>query len=81
MNTKLGSDLNLTEKKIVLGRYVNRFTADHTPPWARESNAPVQFASDADWLAHTEFRITKAGRLCRRAKYCYSSPTWPLGAH
>lgn len=79
MKTKLGSDLTPLEKKIVLARFVHRFTVEHVPAWAKEegTNYRIQFSSDADWLEHTEFVVTKSGKLDRRAKQCFSCPTWP----
>lgn len=77
-----GSDLHPDDKRHVLAAFVHRFTKDHRPAWVdypgqRHRNYPVQFASDADWLAHTVFRVRRNGRLDRRAKACMSTPTWP----
>lgn len=62
--------------------YVHRFTGDHKPLWANTTMLcgkpyPVQFANDEEWLAHTEFEVTKKGRFSRRETYCHSQPTWP----
>lgn len=39
---------------------------------------PVQFASDWEWLAHTEFYVRKNGRLdMRYASLAHTNPTWP----
>jgi hypothetical protein len=80
--TMLGSELSAADQKHVLAAYVYRFTRQRKPQWAREpmpnGNAyPVQFASDADWLAHTRFAVTKTGKLDGRFDECQSSPTWP----
>lgn len=77
-----GSDLNAQDQADALRRYVHRFTRDHKPDWARKpwkdgKPYPVQFASDADWLAHTLFGVTKDGHLDKRATSCQCSPTWP----
>lgn len=53
----LGSDLPARTQRECLARYVYRFTADHRPAWATALRPngqayQVQFASDADWLAH-----------------------------
>ncbi len=88
MTTKwvLGTELCATDQRRVLASYINRFTIEHRPAWvARTPNRPdgkaymPQFASDQDWLAHTEFRIRNDGRLDERANFCHSTPTWPLG--
>lgn len=82
--TALGSELSAADQRYVLAAFVHRFTRDHKPAWARKPRAdgtayPVQFASDADWLAHTRFVVTKTGRASRSACECQSSPTWPDG--
>ena len=65
-------------------RYVHRYTADNAPAWAYALRPcgrpyPVQFRDDADWLANTEFAVTKAGKLASRPGACRSTPTWPFG--
>lgn len=82
--TSLGSRLSLDDQKEVLSRYCHRYTRDHKPQWAKRprtdgSNYPVQFASDQEWLANTEFAVTKTGRLDRSVDFCDSRPTWPDG--
>jgi len=77
-----GTQLCASDQQHVLAAYVHRFTRDHKPAWARWPRedgqvSPVQFASDADWLANTRFAVRKNGRLDGRARYCESSPTWP----
>lgn len=80
---KLGSLLTREEQQYCLRACVHRFTGQHKPVWVHEARPaggayPVQFKDDADWLANTEFAVTKTGKL-RRAKGvdCYSRPTWP----
>lgn len=80
--TRLGSELCAEDQRTVLTAYVHRFTRNHKPDWARKEwkdgkPYPLQFDSDADWLAHTRFAVTKAVRLDARASDCESSPTWP----
>jgi hypothetical protein len=78
----LGSDLNINDQRRVLAAYVHRYTGDHVPDWVRhqaEGKYPLQFASDADWLASTTFRVRADGRLDDRVKRCQSRPTWPTG--
>ena len=65
-------------------RYVHRFTREHVPTWARQLEqqgrpCPVQFASDAEWLANTSFPVTARGKLANRPGACRSNPTWPDG--
>lgn len=79
-----GSELTPEEQEICLTKFVHRFTREHVPQWAKSPRPDgtaykPQFASDRDWLENTRFRVTKSGRLDRRAKYCHSSPTWPDG--
>jgi hypothetical protein len=77
-----GSELRPEVQRDCLRRYVHRYTREHVPDWSRKprhdgSSYPVQFASDADWLAHTLFTVKADGTLDERARYCHSSPTWP----
>ena len=84
MNMLPGAQLCTADQQHVLAAYVHRFTRDHKPAWASNGNTwkdgqpyPVQFASDADWLAHTRFAVRGDGRLDQRGHWCESSPTWP----
>lgn len=82
MKILLGSQLSPSQQSEALARFVHRFTGNHRPAWSREKRPdgtayPVQFADDSDWLAHTRFHVTKAGRLSNRHNHCESSPTWP----
>lgn len=78
-----GDQLCREDQELAKRMYVHRYTRDHIPNWARYSKRPdgrlypVQFASDADWLRHTQFRVTIDGRLRKDASYCYSRPTYP----
>lgn len=77
-----GNQLTGSDRQHVLSAYVHRFTKDHKPGWAAKPRPygnpyPVQFASDADWLAHTLFHVTSGGNLDGRFGDCQSSPTWP----
>lgn len=78
----LGTHLCERLQRECKARFVHRFTKEHKPTWATERGwngrpFPVQFASDADWLAHTYFHVTKKGELSNRHSYCESTPTWP----
>lgn len=80
--TALGYELCDEDRRHVLAAYVHRFTGEHRPAWSRKEwkdgkPYPLQFADDADWLAHTRFCVRKDGRLDMRYKACESSPTWP----
>jgi hypothetical protein len=67
--------------------YVHRFTRDHVPAWARKPMPnggayPVQYDSDAQWLARTLFPVItdKKGAVKRSAAGdCWSHPYWPDG--
>ena len=73
-----GSQLSGEDRRHVLCAYVHRYTKDHKPQWAMGARGyPVQFASDQDWLRHTQFKVRKDGRLDMRVKRCFSRPIWP----
>lgn len=77
-----GSELTPDDQRHVLASYTHRYTRTHRPVWAsrlRPSGEPypVQFASDAEWLANTTFTVRNNGRLDMRVKGCTSEPTWP----
>jgi hypothetical protein len=79
---KRGTELTREDQRHVLSAFVHRFTGDHKPAWSNKEwkdgkPYPVQFASDAEWLANTDFAVRKDGRLDQRVKFCYSNPTWP----
>jgi hypothetical protein len=81
----LGSKLHEDDQRHALVAWCHRYTRDHKPEWANRLRPDgvayrVQFASDADWLAHTWFRVGRAGRLDMVVKECRSEPTWPDGA-
>lgn len=86
MNTEtlylLGTQLTQAQQSYVKSAYVHRYTREHKPPlanrtWKDGKPFPVQFDSDADWLAHTRFAVTKQGSLHLRLTDCQSCPTWP----
>jgi hypothetical protein len=80
-----GDKLNHAARRDALACYCHRFTMEHVPQWAMVPRADgtfyaPQFASDAEWLAHTTFRVTQAGRLALNARYCHTAgQTWPMG--
>lgn len=78
----LGTELTAEDRQRVLSAFVHRYTREHKPQWANQpwkdgKPYPVQFASDADWLAHTRFAVRPNGRIDRRIHSCESNPTWP----
>jgi hypothetical protein len=80
--TLKGNQLKPSVRAEVLRRYVHRYTGEHKPQWAgREwkdgKPYPLHFKDDNDWLANTEFEVTKAGELNQKFHQCVSSPTWP----
>lgn len=79
---KRGDLLSLDAQREALARFVHRYTGDHQPAWVSGMTC-LQSASDAEWLAHTYFEVTKAGKLHRgnAGRYCYSYPTWPQSPH
>lgn len=80
MNILKGDQLNPVARKAALCKFVHRYTGDHVPRWVRDSeniSTPLQFASDEEWLANSEFWVTKEGYLDERFNHCQSNPTWP----
>lgn len=71
-----GNKLTDEARRNALARFVHRYTRDHKPSWVAKET-PVQFASDADWLAHTLFWVRKDGSIAERPSHCESTPTWP----
>lgn len=82
-NYVLGTKLSLGDQHAALRVYTHRYTRDHKPVWARNpwkdgKPYPIQFDSDKDWLAHTEFPVGPNGKLLvGKGHACQSSPTWP----
>lgn len=78
-----GDKLRDVDQLYVRAVYVHRYTGDHIPKWVygkgRGAAVTLQFANDADWLAHTEFAVRKDGHLDGRVHHCESHPTWPNG--
>ncbi len=81
---KYGCELMRTDQGEALLRWDSlRYTVERLPDWARahiagKNECPPQFLDDADWLEHTEFVVTMAGKLDLRVKRCREHPTWPL---
>ncbi len=74
-----GNQLSESDKSFALRTFRHRYTKTNVPMWAlQEPNRyNVQFESDEDWLANTEFLTTASGELDRNAKFCTAYPTWP----
>lgn len=74
-------------QRDALAAYLHRYTREHRPLWSRKPRDngapyPVQFASDAEWLARTLFPVTvrKGGELGDTTRgHCRSYATWPDG--
>lgn len=81
----LGSTLPAALQAECLRSFPHRYTKEHVPAWAkrpRPNGKPYrpQFATDAEWLAGTQFAVTIYGRLDNRVRHCLTiSPTWPDG--
>jgi hypothetical protein len=78
MNTQ-GNQMN---RKITFeqakAQYIHRFTMDHTPAWARDTEYKPHYASDREWYENTVFPGEKG--IHGNSKHCYSSnQSWPLG--
>jgi len=74
---QFGNCLNTQDRAEVLRSYVHRFTREHVPAWSRQPmpNGQAyqpQYESDAQWLACTQFRVRRDGRLDKRARSCMS---------
>lgn len=89
-NMVFGSKLSREDRETALARFTHRFTGEHRPSWAGKlrpdgTRYMPQFKDDADWLAHTEFHVTKSGKLVERYgannrhDFVISHPTWPFG--
>lgn len=74
-NTKRGNELTPEEQKHVLAAYCHRSTPSTRN--GRSGEYPLQFASDEEWLANTDFDVTTKGKLDKRRTGCVSYPTWP----
>lgn len=78
----LGSELRPEVQQHALRRFLYRYTREHIPQWAKKEwkdgkPYPLEFDSDADWLAHTRFAVCRNGQLDERTAHCESNPTWP----
>lgn len=80
MHQILGSELSPEMQKQAKVMFVYRSTGEHRCATRVGGEYPIQFADDADWLAHTLFYVTKKGTLAKRVA-CVSSPTWPHHPH
>jgi hypothetical protein len=70
----LGTALTPAQQAEALRVYVHRYTGQHRPQWSFKprldgSAYPVQFKDDADWLAHTTFRVTARGTMPVKLPY------------
>lgn len=80
-----GNLFSRRDQSLVLSIFTRRYTGDHKPGWANLNNHegvvdwPLQFASDEEWLANTNFALSTNGNLDKRVKRCWEKPTWPNG--
>ena len=74
-----GNELTRDVQQQCLAQFIYRHTPDHKSA-ARPESWPHGFthASDTDWLAHSKFAVTRAGKLDARVSSCMSNPTWPF---
>jgi hypothetical protein len=78
-----GTELHKDDQKKVLAAFVHRYTGEHVPAWALKpmpngGTYTPQFATDAEWLAHSTFGVKNNGRLHAAVKHCNSNPTNPI---
>jgi hypothetical protein len=70
-----GSKLSPSARKQALAAFVHRYTGEHKPAWA---SLPMPngkayacfFKNDEEWLAASEFYVTKDGNLSGNHKHC-----------
>jgi hypothetical protein len=80
---RIGTELLREDQGLVLMAFEDRRYVEGKPPaWTRKLMPggeawPPQFASDIDWLGHTQFVVTMNGRLDKRSRECREAPTWP----
>lgn len=84
MPYRYGNTLSPDEQRDVLDAFGYRWTVENqrrATSWYRTGGhkpPTMPPISDADWLRCTAFRVTKSGRLDRRARFCQSHLT-PAG--
>lgn len=72
-----GTLLSPSQQRAVLASYIHRYTGEHHPAWVvGELNAKPQYPTDAEWLQHTFFAVTKDYKLDRRVRHCRSHDGW-----
>lgn len=74
-----GCELSADDQDIALFMVPNRYTGDNTPSRAEAVGRIVypEFASDAEFLAGSLFRVHRDGRVDRRQEHIILVPTWP----
>lgn len=69
-----GSELDYSVRREVLARFCNRMTVENIAryPYLKSmmDGYRMPIITDAQWLAHTQFAVTKTGKLDKREKHC-----------
>jgi len=79
-----GSTLAPDQQQLAKSMFGDRYTGSNIPWRATVANRlnqfiPLEFKSDREWLANTEFMIKSSGALDLRCRACWSTPTFPNG--
>ena len=78
MRQLTGDKLTPEDRKHVLDAYIYRMTVESVKRWPntsetmRDGGFNLPQITDEEWLQNTLFRVTKSGRLDKRARFCYS---------
>ncbi len=86
MKTLLGSQLSYSEQQKALSRFVHRMTKENIlkhPAYAQRQfkhGYRMPIITDCEWLACTEFTVTKSGKLDERVNHCYCKQPLPVNA-
>jgi hypothetical protein len=73
MKTLRGPQLNAADRNYVLAAFIYRQTHENKaahPDAVLLCGSRLPLISDARWLEITDFSVTRAGRLDRRASHC-----------
>ena len=78
MQTRKGTELYDRDREHVLASYCHRMTVEAQRRWPdfaarmRAGGWRMPDRTDAEWLAATDFRVTRTGALDRRVTHCFS---------
>jgi len=73
MRTLRGNELNAADRAHVLQMFIYRQTVENNernPAAVKHAGGSLPLITDEQWLAITDFEVTKAGRLDKRADSC-----------